>query len=118
MTADETSSSKIFFEVLKDFKNSNFTELFSYHNLGFDDELDEISVEKGSSEEMDEYDEINKQDVKDQYTSEAMETIAYWMHEHPNETIASVRNRLRKVTAMSYIKRFSQCIWQDRARVE
>lgn len=47
-----------------------------------------------------------------------METITDRMDQHPNYTIASVRNRFRKVNATSYIRRFKKYIGQDGTRVE
>lgn len=117
-TADEIFASAKLFEVLEAFRFSFLNELHSYHTLDFNDELDEMTDEGQSDDESDEYDENLDRDVRNQFTLEEMEIIVDWVDAHPNYTIASVKNRFRKVKAMSYIRRFRKYIAQNGTRSE
>src|SRR5438045_958414 len=53
------------FEVLKSFKNSTFSEVYTYDTLEFGDEYDEITDEgENDDDDDDDYDENEQSDLK------------------------------------------------------
>ncbi len=50
-TADETFAAERLFQVLKSFKDSYFSEVYTYDTLEFDDEYDEMADREDSDNE-------------------------------------------------------------------
>ena len=53
-TTDEVLCAERLFEMLKSFKDNYFNEIYTYHTLEFEDELDEIADEEENDNELDE----------------------------------------------------------------
>jgi hypothetical protein len=58
-TADETFAAERLFQVLKSFKDSYFSEVYTYDTLEFDDEYDEMTDGEDNDNDVNEYDEMN-----------------------------------------------------------
>jgi len=78
-TTDEILTAERLFEVLKSFKDSYFSELYTYDTLDFDDEYDEITDTEESDDDNDEYNEKENSGIQNQFTLEAMENITEWV---------------------------------------
>jgi len=74
-TTDEIFLAERLFEVLKSFKGSYFSELYTYDTLDFDDECDEMTNEEESDDDNDDYDENEPSDIENHFTLEEMENI-------------------------------------------
>jgi hypothetical protein len=117
--ADEIVASQQLFEILKSFKDSCFSELYTDQTLDFHDEYDEMTDEEDSTNEeestdeeknIDDYDENQYSDIQNNFTLEEMEDIVEWVDQHPNYKIASIKHQFRKVKYMYYITRFREYI--------
>ncbi|CAF1545629.1 unnamed protein product [Rotaria sp. Silwood1] len=95
-TSDEIFLAERLFEVLKSFKDSYFSELYTYDSLDFDDEWDEMTNEEESDDDNDDYDENQHSDIENRFTLEEMENIIEWVDQHPNAKIATISNRFKK----------------------
>ncbi|CAF4898172.1 unnamed protein product [Rotaria sp. Silwood1] len=117
-TSDEIFLAERLFEVLKSFKDSYFSELYTYDSLDFDDEWDEMTNEEESDDDNDDYDENQHSDIENRFTLEEMENIIEWVDQHPNAKIATISNRFKKVKYMYYITRFRKYIEDNGTRLE
>ncbi|CAF1238999.1 unnamed protein product [Rotaria sordida] len=111
MTTDEIFIAERLFEVLKSFKDSYFSELYSYDSLEFEDEYDETAeeeedsndetteeedssdetiVEAKSDDEMDDHNENEHSDLRNRFTLDEMEKIIEWVDQHPNARFATI----------------------------
>ncbi|CAF1345520.1 unnamed protein product [Rotaria sordida] len=127
-TNDEIFTAQRLFEVLKSFKDSYFSELYTYDTLEYEDEYDEttdedesddeIMDEEESDNEMDDYDENEQFDLKSRFTLEEMENIIEWVDQHPNARFATISNRFKKIKHRNYITRFRQYIEKDGTRLQ
>jgi len=105
------------FEVLKSFKDSHFSELYTYDTLEFEDEYDEMTDEE-EKDENDDYDENGHFNLKNRFTLEEMENIIEWVDEHPNARFATISNRFKNIKSMIYITRFREYIENNGTRYE
>ncbi|CAF1299200.1 unnamed protein product [Rotaria sordida] len=127
-TTDEIFVAERLFQVLKSFKDSYFSELYTYDTLEFEDEYDEMTDseesnddmtnEEDTDDEMDDYDETDHSDLKNRLTLEEMENIIEWVDEHPNARFATISNRFRKIKSMNYITKFREYIENNGTRLE
>ncbi|CAF0878160.1 unnamed protein product [Rotaria sordida] len=127
-TTDEIFVAERLFQVLKSFKGSYFSELYTYDTLEFEDEYDEMTDaeesnddmtnEEDTDDEMDDYDETDHSDLKNRFTLEEMENIIEWVDEHPNARFATISNRFRKIKFMNYITKFREYIENDGTTLE
>ncbi|CAF1437803.1 unnamed protein product [Rotaria sp. Silwood1] len=90
-TIDEIFVAERLFEVLKSFKDSYFSELYTYDTLEFDDEYEEMTDTEENDGDMDNYNENEHSSIQNQFTLEEMENIIEWVDQHPN---ARQANRL------------------------
>ncbi|CAF5142542.1 unnamed protein product [Rotaria sp. Silwood1] len=84
MTTGEIFIAERLFEVLKSFKDSYFSELYTYDSLEFEDEYDETTEEEDNSgetinkaksdDEIDDYNENEHSDLRNRFTLDEMET--------------------------------------------
>ncbi|CAF4343610.1 unnamed protein product, partial [Rotaria sordida] len=90
MTTDEIFIAERLFEVLKSFKDSYFSELYSYDSLEFEDEYDETAEEE--VEEEDSNDETTEEeDSSGETTDEAKSDDE--MDDHNENEHSDLRNR-------------------------
>ncbi|CAF1555771.1 unnamed protein product [Rotaria sordida] len=78
-TTDESFAAEQLFKVLKSFKDSYFSELYTYDSLEFEDEYAEMIDEEESDDEMDDYNENNHSGLQNCFTLEEMENIIEWI---------------------------------------
>ncbi len=116
-TTDEIFAAEQLFEVLKSFKDSCFSELYTYDTLEFEDEYDEMMDEE-ENDENDDYDENGHFNLKTRFTLEEMENIIEWVDQHPDARFATISNRFRKIKSMNYITRFREYIENNGTRYE
>ncbi|CAF3011152.1 unnamed protein product [Rotaria sp. Silwood2] len=116
-TSDEIFASQQLFEMLKAFKHSCFNELHTYDSLEFDDEYDDMMDEE-SSDDSDDFEENHDPDLRNLFTLEEMKSIAEWVDQHPNYTIATISRRFRKIKSMTYINRFREYISRNGSNLE
>ncbi|CAF3943808.1 unnamed protein product [Rotaria sp. Silwood1] len=109
-TTDEIFAAEQLFEVLKSFKDSYFSQLYTYDTLEFEDEYDEITSEDENDDEIDDYDEHGHFNLQNRFTLEEMENIIKWVDQHPNARFATISNRFKKIKSMNYITRFREYI--------
>ncbi|CAF3709878.1 unnamed protein product [Rotaria sp. Silwood1] len=83
-TIDEIFVAEQLFEVLKSFKDSYFSELYTYDTLEFDDEYEEMTDTEENDGDMDNYNENEHSSIQNQFTLEEMENIIEWVDQHPN----------------------------------
>ena len=124
---DEVFAAGQLFEVLKSFKDSYFSELYTYDSLEFEDEYDkmtdeeesndEMTDEENSDYEMDDYDENNHSSLQNLFTLEEMENIIEWVDQHPNARFATISHYFKKIKSMTYIKRFRKYIESNGTRL-
>jgi len=103
---------------LKSFKDSYFSELYTYDTLDFDNEYDEITDTEESDDDNDEYNEKENSGIQNQFILEEMENIIEWVDQHPNAKFASISHRFKKVKSMKYIRRFREYIENKGTRLE
>jgi len=115
---DEIFLAERLFDILKSLKGSYFSELYTYDNLDFDDECDEMTTEEEADDDNDDYDENEHSDVENHFTLEEMENIVEWVDQHPHAKIATISNRFKKVKYMYYITRFRKYIENNGTRLE
>ncbi len=108
-TTDEIFAAERLFEVLKSFKDSYFSEVYTYDSLDFNDEYDETDDEE-NNDDTNTYDEDEHSDITNSYTLEEMKNIIEWVDQHPNAGFATISHRFKKVKYMHYITRFRQYI--------
>ncbi|CAF4517114.1 unnamed protein product, partial [Didymodactylos carnosus] len=112
-TIDEIFVSGQLFEVLKSFKDSYFSELYTYDTFNFDDEYDELTDDEESDGEPEEitdeeendnetegYDENDHSDIRNHFTTDEMEKIIEWVDQHPNARFATISHRFEKIKSM------------------
>ncbi|CAF5023662.1 unnamed protein product, partial [Rotaria sp. Silwood1] len=87
-TIDEIFVAERLFEVLKSFKDSYFSELYTYDTLEFDDEYEEMTDTEENDGDMDNYNENEHSSIQNQFTLEEMENIIEWVDQHPNARVA------------------------------
>ncbi|CAF0972109.1 unnamed protein product [Rotaria sordida] len=109
-TTDESFAAEQLFKVLKSFKDSYFSELYTYDSLEFEDEYAEMIDEEESDDEMDDYDENNHSGLQNCFTLEEMENIIVWIDQHPNARLATISHYFKKIKSMTYIERFRKYI--------
>jgi hypothetical protein len=117
-TVDEIFTAERLFEVLKSFKDSYFSELFTYDTLEFEDEYDGMTDEEEIDDEIDDYNENEYSDIKNYFTLEEMENIIEWVDQHPNARFATISHRFMKIKSMNYIPRFRKYIENNGTRLE
>ncbi|CAF1075577.1 unnamed protein product [Rotaria sordida] len=114
ITTDEICASKQLFQVLKSFKDSYFSEIYTYDTLELADQYDELTddeetddeydettdQEEDSDGEADDYNENEHYDIKNHFTLEEMENIIEWVDEHPNARFTNISHRFRKIKSM------------------
>ncbi len=66
-TADEIFTAKRLFEVLNSFKDSYFSELYTYDVLDFADEYDEITDKEESDDNINDYNKNEHSGVQNQF---------------------------------------------------
>ncbi|CAF1254595.1 unnamed protein product [Rotaria sordida] len=128
MTTGEIFIGERLFEVLKSFKDSYFSELYTYDSLEFEDEYDETTEEEDNSgetideaksdDEMDDYNENEHSDLRNRFTLDEMEKINEWVDQHPNARFATLSHRFKKVKHRNYITRFREYIENNGTRIE
>ncbi|CAF4269475.1 unnamed protein product, partial [Rotaria sordida] len=106
MTTGEIFIGERLFEVLKSFKDSYFSELYTYDSLEFEDEYDETTEEEDNSgetideaksdDEMDDYNENEHSDLRNRFTLDEMEKIIEWVDQHSNARFATLSHRFKK----------------------
>ncbi|CAF1328709.1 unnamed protein product [Rotaria sordida] len=109
-TTDEIFAAEKLFEILKSFKDSYFSELYTYDTLELEDEYDEMTDE----EEKD--DENSYFNLQNRFTLEEMKNIIEWVDQHPNARFATISNRFKKIKFMNYITRFREYIENNGTR--
>ena len=117
ITIDEIFASQQLFVILKAFKHSCFSELYTYDSLEFDNEYDDV-IDEENSDESDDFEENQDQGIRNHFTLEEMESIIEWVDQHPNCTIASISHRFRKIKSMTYVKRFREYISRNGSNLE
>ncbi|CAF0984200.1 unnamed protein product [Rotaria sp. Silwood1] len=128
MTTGEIFIVERLFEVLKSFKDSYFSELYTYDSLEFEDEYDETTEEEDNSgetideaksdDEMDDYNENEHSDLRNRFTLDEMEKIIEWVDQHPNARFATLSHRFKKVKHRNSITRFREYIENNGTRIE
>ncbi|CAF1503263.1 unnamed protein product [Rotaria sordida] len=140
MTTDEIFIAERLFEVLKSFKDSYFSELYSYDSLEFEGEYDETAEEEEedsndetteeedssgetideakSDDEMDDHNENEHSDLRNRFTLDEMEKIIEWVDQHPNARFATISHRFKKIKHRNYITKFREYIENDGTRIE
>ena len=106
------------FEVLKSFKDSYFSERYSYETFEFNDEFHEIDDEGESNDDIDDYDENKHVDIRNNFALQEMKVIIDWVDKHPYARFSIVSNRFRKVKKPNCILRFRKCIENNVTRLE
>ncbi|CAF3782795.1 unnamed protein product [Rotaria sordida] len=109
-TTDESFAAEQLFKVLKSFKDSYFSEPYTYDSLEFEDEYAEMIDEEESDDEMDDYDENNHSGLQNCFTLEEMENIIVWIDQHPYARLATISHYFKKIKSMTYIERFRKYI--------
>ena len=94
------------FEILKSYRNSYFSELYSYKSLDFNNDL---SDEEDNSED-DDYAKNLYVEIGNNFTVEEMENIIEWIDEHPSYGFSTIQHRFRKIKSINYISRFREYI--------
>ncbi|CAF4484619.1 unnamed protein product, partial [Rotaria sp. Silwood2] len=120
---DITSSNEMFasqqlFEVLKTYKNSNFSEFYAYETLDFNNEYDGMTDEEESNDDDDDYVMNQHTDISSNFTMEEMENIVEWIDEHPNYSFSTIQHRFPKIKSTKDTTRFRQYIEQNGTRLE
>ncbi|CAF0934825.1 unnamed protein product [Rotaria sordida] len=119
ITTDEICASKQLFQVLKSFKDSYFSEIYTYDTLELADQYDELTddeetddkyeettdQEEDSDGEADDYNENEYYDIKNHFTLEEMENIIEWVDEHPNARFTTISHRFRKIKSMKTVEK-------------
>ena len=114
-TTDEIFAAEQLFEVLQSFKDIDFSELYTYDTLEFEDEYDEMTDEEGNNDEIHDYDENSHFNLQNRFTLEEMENIIEWVDQHPNTRFATICNGFRKIKSMNCITRFREYILKKMA---
>jgi hypothetical protein len=117
-TTDEILAAERLFEVFKAFKDSYFSQLYTYDTLEFDDEYDEMTDTEESDDDVDDYNENEHSDLKNHFTLEEIEHIVEWVDQHPNARFATISHYFKKIKSMNYIPRFRKYIENNGTRLE
>ncbi|CAF3352789.1 unnamed protein product [Rotaria socialis] len=117
-TVDEIFTVERLFEVLKSFKDSYISELYTYDPLEYEDEHDDMTDEEETDDEIDDYNENEYSDIKDHFTLEEMENIIECVDQHSNARFATISHRFMKINSINYITRFTKYIEKNGTRLE
>ena len=90
---DEILTAELFFKVLKSFKDSDFSELYSYDTLEFDDEYEEMSNIEESDDDTGDYKENENSNICSQCTFEEMKNIIEWIDWRSDAKFSTISNR-------------------------
>ena len=96
-TADEIFAVERLFQVLKLFKDSHFSELYTHDTLEFDGKYNEMINEEENDDDVDDHNENECSDITNHFTLEEMENIIQWVDQHSNAKLTTILHRFRKI---------------------
>ncbi|CAF3887886.1 unnamed protein product, partial [Rotaria sp. Silwood1] len=101
-TTDEILTTERLFEVLKSFKDSYYSELYTYDTLDFDDEYNEITDTEESDNDNDDYNEKENSDAKNWIESKRTVISKYASHHILNSDHCSFQQEYVSPRTLSF----------------